>query len=212
MFDVMSITVFFSFPKFDYENLLSYRSIPTSPDVVLCDLSLVGKYLANVEALHSLIFLDLLDKCGCSSSVFTCSISNAALSAQRCLGFFSSGLLLQCLAGLSYNIEIKDAYIPPWIISSICATMGSEGGALSDHVSFRSPFPSPKVFRSTVSSLENPHRRKKPSLLATFFQRSPFSTPTIPSGAQGGDLQVFSKHRREILSHAPATRVSSPAA
>ena len=31
------------------------------------------------------------------------------------------------LAGLSYNIEIKDAYIPPWIISSICATMGSEG-------------------------------------------------------------------------------------
>ena len=30
-------------------------------------------------------------------------------------------------AGLSYSIEIKDAYIPPWIISSICATMGSEG-------------------------------------------------------------------------------------
>ena len=30
-------------------------------------------------------------------------------------------------ASLSYNIEIKDAYIPPWIISSICATMGSEG-------------------------------------------------------------------------------------
>ena len=31
------------------------------------------------------------------------------------------------LAGLSNRIEIKDAYIPPWIISSICATMGSEG-------------------------------------------------------------------------------------
>ena len=30
-------------------------------------------------------------------------------------------------AGLSYSIEIKDAYIPPWIISSIWATMGSEG-------------------------------------------------------------------------------------
>ncbi|RVW83021.1 Retrovirus-related Pol polyprotein from transposon RE1 [Vitis vinifera] len=71
----------------------------------------------------------------------------------ECLGFFSSGLLLQVScgelkradhvvfplkgskmkdeanesvsAGLSYNIEIKDAYIPPWIISSICATMGS---------------------------------------------------------------------------------------
>lgn len=30
-------------------------------------------------------------------------------------------------AGLSYIIEIKDAYIPPWVICSICATMGSEG-------------------------------------------------------------------------------------
>ena len=29
--------------------------------------------------------------------------------------------------GLSYSIEIKDAYIPPWIIFSISATMGSEG-------------------------------------------------------------------------------------
>ncbi|RVW82957.1 hypothetical protein CK203_042468 [Vitis vinifera] len=73
----------------------------------------------------------------------------------KCLEFFSSGLLLQVIcrelkraghvafplkgskmkdeanesvsAGLSYSIEIKDAYIPPWIISSICATMGSEG-------------------------------------------------------------------------------------
>ena len=42
MFDVMSITVFFFLFQFDYENHLSYRSIPTSPDVVLCDLSLVG--------------------------------------------------------------------------------------------------------------------------------------------------------------------------
>ena len=30
-------------------------------------------------------------------------------------------------AGLSYSIEIKDVYIPPWIICRICATMGSEG-------------------------------------------------------------------------------------
>ena len=30
-------------------------------------------------------------------------------------------------AGLFYSIEIKDAYIPPWIICNICATMGSEG-------------------------------------------------------------------------------------
>ena len=46
----------------------------------------------------------------------------------------------------------------------------------------------------------------------TFFRRSPFLTPTIPSGAQGRDLQVLSKHRRENLNHALATHVSSPAA
>ncbi|RVW93491.1 hypothetical protein CK203_035083 [Vitis vinifera] len=63
-----------------------------------------------------------------------------------------------------------------------------------DRVSFRSPFPSPKAFRSTVSPSENPHRRR-------LFRRSHFPTPTIPSGAQGGDLQVFSKHRRENLIH-----------
>ena len=58
---------------------------------------------------------------------------------------------------------------------------------------------------------------RKPSPPATFpatfsgdFRRSPFPTPTMPSGAQGGDLQVLSKHRREILSHTPATRVFSP--
>ncbi|KAG2725372.1 hypothetical protein I3760_01G062300 [Carya illinoinensis] len=30
-------------------------------------------------------------------------------------------------AGLYYSIEIKDAYLPPWIICSMCAVMGSEG-------------------------------------------------------------------------------------
>lgn len=30
-------------------------------------------------------------------------------------------------AGLCYSIEIKDAYLPPWIICSMCAVMGSEG-------------------------------------------------------------------------------------
>ncbi|RVX17825.1 FAM10 family protein [Vitis vinifera] len=36
--------------------------------------------------------------------------------------------------------------------------------SFSDRVSFRSPFPSPKAFRSTVSPSENPHRRR-------FFRR-----------------------------------------
>ena len=57
----------------------------------------------------------------------------------------------------------------------------------------------------------NPHRRRK-TLIAGDFRRSLFPTPTIPSGAQGGDLQLFSKHRRKNPSHAPATRVSSPEA
>ena len=79
------------------------------------------------------------------------------------------------------------------------------GKPFSDHVSFRSPSPSPKAFRSTVSPSENPHCRR-------LFRRNPFPTPTIPSGVQGGDLQVLSQHRRENLSHAPAMLVSSPAA
>ncbi|RVW70571.1 Retrovirus-related Pol polyprotein from transposon RE1 [Vitis vinifera] len=51
----------------------------------------------------------------------------------------------------------------------------------------RSPFPSSKAFRSTVSPLENPHRRQKTltadDFPATFFRRSPFPTLTIPSAA-----------------------------
>lgn len=30
-------------------------------------------------------------------------------------------------AGFCYSIEIKDAYLPPWIICSLCEAMGSEG-------------------------------------------------------------------------------------
>ncbi|KAA8518426.1 hypothetical protein F0562_015900 [Nyssa sinensis] len=37
-------------------------------------------------------------------------------------------------AGFCYSIEIKDAYIPPWIICSICETLGSE--AMSFEASF----------------------------------------------------------------------------
>ncbi|GAV89373.1 LOW QUALITY PROTEIN: hypothetical protein CFOL_v3_32790, partial [Cephalotus follicularis] len=33
---------------------------------------------------------------------------------------------MQGSSGLCYSIEIKDAYLPPWIIYSICAVMGSE--------------------------------------------------------------------------------------
>ena len=61
----------------------------------------------------------------------------------------------------------------------------------------------------------NPHRRWKTLTAGDFsgdFRRGPFPTPTIPSGAQGGDLQLFSKHQRKNPSHAPAMRVSSPAA
>ena len=34
------------------------------------------------------------------------------------------------------------------------------GNPSSDRVSFRSPFPSPKTFRSTISWTENPHHRQ----------------------------------------------------
>lgn len=30
-------------------------------------------------------------------------------------------------SGFCSSVEIKDAYLPPWIICSICAVMGSEG-------------------------------------------------------------------------------------
>ena len=53
---------------------------------------------------------------------------------------------------------------------------------------------------------DQPYRRQKTLTAGDFsaelFRRSPFPTPTIPSSAQGGDLQPFSKHRRKNLSHA----------
>ncbi|RVW59478.1 hypothetical protein CK203_104155 [Vitis vinifera] len=47
-----------------------------------------------------------------------------------------------------------------------------------DRVSFRSPFPSPKAFRSTVSPSENPHHRQKTLIRRLFatFSASPFPT------------------------------------
>ena len=63
---------------------------------------------------------------------------------------------------------------------------------------------------------DQPYRHQKTltagDFSGDFFRQSPFPTPTRPSGAQGGDLQVLSMHRREILSQALATRVSSSAA
>ena len=50
----------------------------------------------------------------------------------------------------------------------------------------------------------NPHRRWKTLTAGDFsgdFRRIPFPTLTIPPGAQGGDLQLFSKHRRENPGH-----------
>ena len=59
---------------------------------------------------------------------------------------------------------------------------------------------------------DQPYRRQKSLTACDLFRRSPFPTPTIPSGAQGGDLQLFSKHQRKNPKHTPATHVSSPAA
>ena len=30
-------------------------------------------------------------------------------------------------AGFFYSIEIKDAYLPPWVICSLCEAMSSQG-------------------------------------------------------------------------------------
>ncbi|RVW33008.1 Retrovirus-related Pol polyprotein from transposon RE1 [Vitis vinifera] len=67
--------------------------------------------------------------------------------------------------------------------------------SFDDRVSFWSPFPSPKAS-------DQPYRRQKTLTGRRLFRRSPFPTPTIPSGVQGGDLQLFSKHRRENPGHA----------
>ncbi|XP_042958213.1 uncharacterized protein LOC122293823 [Carya illinoinensis] len=47
-------------------------------------------------------------------------------------------------AGLCYSIEIKDAYLPPWIIRSMCAVMGSEEGPKLEEGS--SPHDETKVY------------------------------------------------------------------
>ena len=73
----------------------------------------------------------------------------------------------------------------------------NSGNPSSDRVSFRSPFPSPKAFRSTISWSENPHHRQHffgDIFSATLVFQRYFSTPTTSSGAQRGDLQLFSKH------------------
>ena len=61
-----------------------------------------------------------------------------------------------------------------------------------------------------------PYRRQKTLTAGNFFQRlfrqSPFPTPTIPSGAQGGDLQVLSKHRKENLSRGRISVTRQPRA
>ncbi|RVW76761.1 Retrovirus-related Pol polyprotein from transposon RE2 [Vitis vinifera] len=49
---------------------------------------------------------------------------------------------------------------------------------------------------------DQPYRHQKTLTAGDLFRRSPFPTPTIPSGAQGGDLQLFSKHWRKNPSHA----------
>ena len=62
-------------------------------------------------------------------------------------------------------------------------------------------------YLSHLLKLSDQSYRRQKTLTASnffgdFFRLSPFPTPTKPSGAQGRDLQVLSKHRREILSHA----------
>ncbi|KAK6942501.1 hypothetical protein RJ641_027878 [Dillenia turbinata] len=41
--------------------------------------------------------------------------------------YLKEGKLDDDLSAFCYSIEIKDAYLPPWIVSSMCAIVGSEG-------------------------------------------------------------------------------------
>ena len=90
----------------------------------------------------------------------------------------------------------------------------NSGNSSSDRVSFRSPFPSPKAFWSTISWSENPYHRQHFSedIFWRLFFRRYFPTPTTLSGAQRGDLQLFSKHRSQKPIHVPPMRHFSPAA
>ena len=89
----------------------------------------------------------------------------------------------------------------------------NSGNRSSDRVSFRSPFPSPKAFRSAISWSENPHHHQHFS--SDIFRRLfrwLFPTPTTSSGVHRGDLQLFSKHRSQKPIHAPPTCCFSPVA
>ena len=83
----------------------------------------------------------------------------------------------------------------------------------SDRVSFRSPFPSPKAFRSAISWSKNPHHHQhfSSNIFRRLFRRL-FPTPTTSSGAQRGDLQLFWEHWSQKLIHAPPMRRFSLAA
>ena len=74
----------------------------------------------------------------------------------------------------------------------------------NDRVLFRSPFPSPKAFRSAISWSENPHHHQHFSgdifrrlFRRIFFFRRYFPTPTTWLGEQREDLQLFSKHQSQ---------------
>ncbi|RVX00280.1 Retrovirus-related Pol polyprotein from transposon TNT 1-94 [Vitis vinifera] len=92
-------------------------------------------------------------------------------------------------------------YLVMMLRASVFPRVINSGKPSCDRVSFRSPSPDPKAFRSVESSLENIHRRR-------LFRQRLFP---IPQGAPRGDLRFFPKHRSQKTTHAPATRVFRPA-
>ena len=103
----------------------------------------------------------------------------------------NQGFLLSLLTWYQSQGRKPNSFQFPHVINS--------GKPSCDRVSFWSPSPDPKAFRSVESSSENIHRRR-------LFRRCLFSTP---QGAPGGDLQFFPKHWSQKTTHASATRVFS---
>ncbi|KAJ0027951.1 hypothetical protein Pint_36240 [Pistacia integerrima] len=92
--------------------------------------------LSEIEK-HNLgqIFLDTFDCCGCSCIIFTraipecCSFGTRgrsdSIAAKRSVT--KDDEALQRSPGFCCSIEIKDTYLPPWIICNIFSLMSSEG-------------------------------------------------------------------------------------
>lgn len=75
-------------------------------------------FIFELESLYSFVNIDFQVKC--------IQMKGTENVPAPSIGFPSKDEMVQDSSGLCHIIEIKDAYLPPWIINRVCAIMGAE--------------------------------------------------------------------------------------